>query len=255
MIQVNQVSITEQDILREMQYHPANSQQDAMVKATEALIIGELVRQRAGQLGLALTENTDANTEEQLIEQLLLRELKLPEATDRECRNYYRSNPARFRGSPKIQLQHILFPAAPDDDLQRIAARTQAEQVAIELQAGADFAKLALRHSACPSKSVGGDLGVIRRGDTVPEFEQQLLHLPLGLHGLPLETRYGYHLVCINHIDQGNCLPYETVKQAIAEYLHTRVKHKAIAHYIQQLICEARIEGFDFGVSQSPLVQ
>lgn len=255
MIQVNQASITEQDILCEMQYHPADSQRDAMLKATEALIIGELVRQRAGQLGLALADNTDANTEEQLVEQLLQRELKLPKATDRECGNYYRSNPARFRGSPKIRLQHILIAAAPDDDMQRIEARTQAEKIAMELQAGADFANLALRYSACPSKNAGGDLGVIRRGDTVPEFEQQLPHLPLGLHGMPLETRYGFHLVCINHIEPGNWLPYEAVRQAIAEYLQTRVKHKAIAHYIQQLICEARIEGFDFGVSKSPLVR
>jgi peptidyl-prolyl cis-trans isomerase C len=51
MINVNQATITEQHILTEMQYHPADSQRNAMMKAAESLIISELLRQRAAELG------------------------------------------------------------------------------------------------------------------------------------------------------------------------------------------------------------
>ena len=253
MIQVNQVAITEQQILGEMQYHPAASQREAMIKAAESLVVSELVRQRAQQLGLVLQE--DGEDSELLLEQLLQRELALPQASEQDCFTYYQANPARFISSPRIQLQHILIAAAPDDDMARINARQQAEKILIDLHLGGDFTRLALQHSACPSKQSAGDLGVICRGDTVPELERQLLRLPLGLHGAPLESRYGFHVVKVNHISPGEPLAFEQVKNRIADYLQARVKHKAIAQFIQQLINQADIEGFDFSISDSPLMQ
>ena len=253
MIQVNQVAISEQQILSEMQYHPAASQREAMIKAAESLIISELVRQRAQQAGLLLSE--EGEDSESLLEQLLQTELALPQASEQDCFTYYQANPARFISSPRLQLQHILVAAAPDDEIGRIEARQLAEKILIDLHLGSDFAQQALQHSACPSKHSAGDLGVICRGDTVPELERQLLRLPLGLHPSPLESRYGFHVVKVNHISPGEPQAFAQVKDRIAEYLQTRVKHKAIAQFIQQLINEADIEGFDFSVSGSPLLQ
>jgi len=45
------------------------------------------------------------------------------------------------------------------------------------------------------------------------------------------------------------------VKSRIEDYLNKKVERKAIAQYIQLLIADADIEGFDFNVSSSPLVQ
>jgi peptidyl-prolyl cis-trans isomerase C len=45
------------------------------------------------------------------------------------------------------------------------------------------------------------------------------------------------------------------VKQRISDYLNERVRRKAIAQYIETLIAKADIDGFDFSVSDSPLVQ
>ena len=59
MIQVNQVEIAEKEILAEMQYHPADTQEEAMSMAAEALVIGELFKQRAKDLGIEVLDDTD----------------------------------------------------------------------------------------------------------------------------------------------------------------------------------------------------
>ncbi|MCP4934748.1 MAG: hypothetical protein GY927_11215, partial [bacterium] len=61
------------------------------------------------------------------------------------------------------------------------------------------FAALAEQFSVCPSKKAGGSLGQIGKGQTVPEFEKQLMRLPVGLAETPIESRYGFHVVRLNN--------------------------------------------------------
>lgn len=64
-----------------------------------------------------------------------------------------------------------------------------------ELKQGADFANLAKRHSSCPSKKRGGDLGEIRRGDLVKPVELVIFKQPLNkIHG-PVKSKFGFHLI------------------------------------------------------------
>lgn len=255
MIQVNQATINEQHILAEMQYHPAASQREAMIKAAEALIISELLRQRAAALDIHVGDDNAAASDKDFIEALIAQEVPLPTADEQACLQYFTANAQRFMSSPLLELQHILIAAAPEDEAERITAKQDAEALLIKLQLGQDFSQLAQAHSACPSKQEGGDLGVISRGQTVPEFERQLLLLPVGLHHQPLESRYGFHIVKINRITPGQALKFDDVKEKIANYLQERVRHKAIAQYIQQLINNATIKGYDFSVPTSPLMQ
>jgi peptidyl-prolyl cis-trans isomerase C len=50
-------------------------------------------------------------------------------------------------------------------------------------------------------------------------------------------------------------LPYQMVEERITDYLNEKVRRKAIAQYIHTLLVAADIEGFDFSVSDSPLMQ
>jgi len=255
MIQVNQSVITEQIILSEMQYHPADSQREAMIKAAESLIISELLRQRAKVLGLVVASDDENTSDDDFLEALIAHEVAIPKATLKECEHYFQQNQKRFTSSPILEVQHILLAAEPSDDEGRILAKLDAEKAIISVLAGADFGELARTLSACPSKAEGGDLGQISRGQTVPEFERQLLLGTVGLMAKPIETRYGFHVAKINRITQGNQLQFADVQDNIASYLNEKVKRKAIAQYIQNLIAEAEIEGYDFNVSAQPLVQ
>ena len=179
----------------------------------------------------------------------------MPRASEEECELYFRNNPQRFLTSPLVEARHILLPAPENDEAKRAEVKNIAESVLAMLEAGESFKLLAQRYSACPSKETGGSLGQLSAGQTVPEFERQVFRAGAGLMSAPVESRYGYHIVeVIRHID-GQPLPYDQVRERIRDYLNEKVRMKSTAQYIQTLIQETRIEGFDFSVSDSPLMQ
>ncbi len=60
-----------------------------------------------------------------------------------------------------------------------------------------------MRHSDCPSKDEGGELGWLERGQTTPEFDRQVFRLREGLAAFPVESRWGYHVVSVDAIESG----------------------------------------------------
>jgi len=70
-----------------------------------------------------------------------------------------------------------------------------AEKLKQQLSKGADFAKLAKKHSICPSGKKGGDLGEFRKGQMVKAFDDVVFKKPvLEIHG-PVKTRFGFHII------------------------------------------------------------
>jgi len=70
-----------------------------------------------------------------------------------------------------------------------------AEKLKQQIDKGSDFAKLAKKHSTCPSGKKGGDLGEFRKGQMVKAFDDVVFKKEvLKVHG-PIKTRFGYHLI------------------------------------------------------------
>lgn len=74
-------------------------------------------------------------------------------------------------------------------------AKKQIDAIKAELDGGADFAALARKHSDCPSKAQGGDLGEFGRGMMVKEFETTAFSLPVNQTSGVIETPFGYHII------------------------------------------------------------
>ena len=73
------------------------------------------------------------------------------------------------------------------------------EQACLDLKAkiegGDDFAKVAQKHSKCPSGQQGGDLGKFSPGQMVREFDDVVFKADVGrVHG-PVKTEFGFHLI------------------------------------------------------------
>ncbi|SFW12742.1 peptidylprolyl isomerase [Pseudomonas sp. NFACC04-2] len=256
IISVNGVSITPQAMALELQYHPADSREDAVYQAARALVIRQLLQQRIAELGLALQVGAGENEEEAATRLLLEREVQVPQCDEATGLRYYESNRARFHSAPLLAVRHILLECAPDDAEARSLAHVQAELLLERLdQFPGSFAELALKYSACPSKAQGGSLGQISKGQTVPELERQLFTLPAGLAGKPLESRYGWHVISIDQRIDGQPLPYEAVATAIHTQLQQGVWQKALVQYLQTLIGAADIRGIHLQGADSPLVQ
>ena len=253
-IYINGVNIDEAAILAEMQYHPAEDQRSAMIVAAESLIITELFKQRCEKLGLL--KDNEKLTEDELTELLVDHEVKIPRISDEECERYYEANPERFCISPLLEVDHILLAADKEDLDQRAESKELGEQLLEQIkQKPYSFAEMAAKHSMCPSKEHGGSLGQISKGQTVAEFEKVLFLSPEGLVPSLIESRYGYHITNIHRKVDGQQLPYEHVENKIKVYLDEKVRRKAVSQYIQVLIGDADIRGFEFDMSESPLMQ
>lgn len=239
-IRVNGTVIDEAAIAAELQYHPAASLEEARRLASEALVLRELLAQRAQREGLAV----EGDGLERLLE--LLVEPVAPDAA--EARAYYDANPAKFRSPDLLEARHILC-AAPEEDAEaRGAAYEKAVRLAAEIQSDRSrFGPLARAHSDCPSKSSDGHLGQIQRGSTVPELETYLFSLEESeLCPQPVPSRYGWHVVELLAREPGRQLPFDYVQPKIMEFLAARAWQQAFRATMLALASEAEIEGFAF---------
>lgn len=251
MITVGETTIGEEQIAREVQYHPAASLEQARAEAASALVVRELLIREARRQ--ALQDEDD----ESVVAQLLEQDVQVPEPGDAECQRYFEHNRDRFRSPTCLEVQHILIPAAPDDAGERLAARDRAEALTDEVRQEPErFEALAQAHSACPSGREGGHLGLLTRGQTVPEFDNTVFRLDADtLCPHPVETRYGFHVVRVNRRVDGAPLPFEAVRERIADYLREQSWRRAVSQYVQRLVAQAKITGIDLEAGETPLVQ
>ncbi len=251
-VSVNGVSIGREAIVREMQHHPAPKPIAAWQQAARALVVRELLLQRAHRLGVTPEPISDRDgrreaDDEAVMRALIEREVRVPEPDGETCRRFYQRNHGRFRSPDIFEASHILFAALPADCNAYAQARADAAAVLATLMDNPDsFAALARAYSHCPSAAQGGNLGQITRGQTTPEFEQALMIIKPGeLCAEPVATRYGFHVIRLDRKHEGRTLPYEAVAGRIADCLRESVRRRADAQYIARLVTAARIEGIE----------
>ncbi len=261
-IRVNGAEIAPDLIAAEAQNHPAATPDRALEAGARALVIRELLLQRACQLGLKPDpvidgDNRRETDEEALIRQLLDREVSIPEADDAACRRYYDNNRHRFHSPDLFEAAHILIAADPADEKAYAAATEMASSIITTLAGDpAAFSALARTHSDCTSAAQGGILGQITKGQTVPEFETFLFNLEEDqICPVPVKSRYGVHVLRLDRRIPGRDLPFEKVRDRIAEYLSEASWRRAVSQYIRILVGQADIRGFVIDGADSPLIQ
>lgn len=251
-VSVNGVAIAESDVLTEAQNHPAENPGAALLAAARALAIRELLLQHAKELGIQPLREKDAEgrpetDEDALVRMVIEQEVDVPSASSDECLRFYENNRQRFTSSPLLQASHILIAADPADQKAREKARGTASFLATSVIADpASFSSMAREYSACPSAAQGGNLGQLTRGSTVPEFERALDRLAQGeITGSPIESRFGFHIIRLDHRVDGDVLPFDFVSERIAGWLEASTWSKAVSQYIAILAADAEITGID----------
>ncbi len=248
MLFVADTAISEADIAREMQHHRAPRPERSRADAARALVVRELLRREVERLGLAGTAAPIGRetAEEAAIRGLLERELERRVPTEEDCRRYFEQNRERFRAPDRVRARHILLAAPAGDADGRFHARSECERMIAELQARpALFADFAMRHSHCPSKEQGGELGWLERGQTTPEFERQVFRLRVGLAAYPVESRWGYHVVEIVETAAGEAQDFDAVRERISDYLELQVQQRELQHYLLDLQQRHGVRGLD----------
>ncbi len=246
-ITVNGVEITDRAIEAELPHH--QRAQNPLKQSVNELVLRTVLLQEADRLDIA-GEDDDTR-----IETLFTQEVRVPVANEEACRNFYRNRPEMFSSGEIVEARHILFQVTSTVSLEFL--RTTAESILAELQEHPErFAELAKMYSNCPSGTVGGNLGQLTRGQTVPEFEGFVFRLAEGEMGSRLlETRFGLHIVQVMRRVEGKLAPYEAVREEIAENLTLAAWQRGVHQYMQILVGRAKIEGITLEGAESPLVQ
>ncbi|MBT9512088.1 MAG: peptidylprolyl isomerase [Acidovorax sp.] len=224
----------------------------------------ELLRQAAQQGGLLAQDDVPGvegaiSTEaSNAIEQLLERELPIPDPSEEACRRYHEAHPAAHAQGERAQLRHVLFAVTPGVDVKQL--RLRAEALLIELRCaddgGAQFAKAAAQWSNCPSGQQGGDLGWLTRADCAPEFAREVFgSAEIGVLARLVHSRFGLHVVEVVARDPGQQPAFEEVRRAIALTLRQQAWVNALRQYLQLLAGAAVVEGVALDAADSPLVQ
>lgn len=260
-ISVNGVVIPREAIAREVQNHPAAKPILAWQAAARALVVRELLLQESARLGIDAVPLSDSDgrretDDEAAMRTLVEREVSTPDPDEAACRRFYEQNLQRFRSGDLYEAAHILIAAPRNDAEARTAARATADTILAAVKSDRTaFADLAANNSNCTtSASDGGYLGQITRGQTVAEFEAGLERMQPGEVAI-VETRYGFHIVRLDRRAEGQTLPFEIVRERIADYLIASVEHRAIAQYVAILAGRADIAGISLAAADTPLVQ
>lgn len=117
-----------------------------------------------------------------------------------EVQDYFKKIPADsvpFFNSELELSEIIMFPKVSQGE--KDFARKKLESIRKEIVEGADFSVKAIQYSEDPGSYLeGGSLGVIQRGELVPEFEAVAYKLKEGELSDVVETPFGYHLILVD---------------------------------------------------------
>ncbi|HZW27041.1 MAG TPA: peptidylprolyl isomerase [Trueperaceae bacterium] len=126
--------------------------------------------------------------------------------TDQEVRVRYLADIARYTQPETYCARHIL-----------VAEEALAQELVDRVRGGEDFATLAGEHGTDGTARTGGDLGCFQRGMMVAPFEEAVLAAEVGAVSGPVQTQFGYHALLVYEHRPASVLPFEEVRDAVAE--------------------------------------
>ncbi len=173
-----------------------------------------------------------------LAQKYLEKELKEIKITDKNLREYYKKNKNRYVEPEGLKIKHILIyvPKNADKATQEKAYK-KALKIRDQLLKGVKFETLAKIYSDdTASKDKGGDLGIIRKGETIPEFEKEIFKLKPGKISQPIKSIYGYHIVKVEKKIPAKTLSFEEVKNIVKQDYIQEQENKIIKKLFVKLV-------------------
>ena len=170
----------------------------------------------------------------QLVEQVTR---EVPPVDEQELRIRYEADPSRFTTPEVVRAGHIVLYV--NDQRTREAALEGIGEIQRKLREGEVFEGLAGRFSDCPEND--GDLGYFPRGEMVEEFEDVVFTMAPGEVSDIIETPFGFHIAKLYEKRAGSLVPFERVKDALAEERLREAKAGLLEQHIDSLRAAATI--------------
>lgn len=170
--------------------------------------------------------------ETQLAKQMYIEKMLEGKLSDKAVKAEYAKFKKTYGGKMEIHARHILVPT-----------ETEAEQVIKDLDAGKDFAKLAMQRSSGPTAPKGGDLGFFTEADMVPEFSKAAFALKPGTYTqTPVKTQFGYHVIKVEEKRERKVPPLEGELEG---RIRNALGQEALQEHLEKLHKSAEIVIYD----------
>src|SRR3989338_7003821 len=118
------------------------------------------------------------------VRRLLGPEMAKIKVSDQDVVSFYKTNKTLLKQNTRFQVTQVFFQAAQDDP-KKLAQANNIQKMALQ---GEDFEELAKKYSEGDS-----DLGVLEKGQMIPEFEKQIEKMKIGSVSPVFKTSLGYH--------------------------------------------------------------
>jgi peptidyl-prolyl cis-trans isomerase SurA len=259
---------------KELEHHVQRAEREFL----DQLVMKRLQLQYASQIGITASENEinaafkdvlsrNNLSQEQLVELLTREGLTLQDYKDRlreqiilarlmnqavrsrvsvdasEVEAYYQAHREEFNQPPQVHVRHIFFRTEPNaGNSQLDAVQARAARVLQEARNGGNFVELARRHSEDATAPNGGDLGFIKRGQALPEFEEVIFSMRQGEISDIIRTPNGLHIVKVEAFSKGALQPFVEIKPEIERRLLQEKMEKRFQDWTNELKDKAFIE-------------
>ncbi|MBI5182536.1 MAG: peptidylprolyl isomerase [Nitrospirae bacterium] len=207
------------------------------IKARNALPDDEALKRALAMENLTLEQYKKELTEQITIMRLVSREIRSNIViSETEIKGYYEENKNEYAVLEEVRLRVILFKEKDDVEMNK------AMDVLNQIKNGADFADIARRYSEDPTAKDGGDIGFIKKGQMLPEFEKTALSLKNGEVSDIIKTPSGYYLIKVEDRKEAAHIPFEKVKEDIERKLYEKKGDTLYDEWLKDLRKNAHVE-------------
>tara|TARA_B100000035_G_scaffold310206_1_gene317636 strand:+ start:127 stop:1398 length:1272 start_codon:yes stop_codon:yes gene_type:complete len=126
-------------------------------------------------------------------QQKLLSKIKISKKEVLSFFDIYRDSLPLF--PTEVKLRHLLIKPTPSDSVKKETIKLL-KNIKNKINNGESFESLAIKHSMDPgSKNKGGNLGWVKRGSLLKEFEEKTFTININMISEPIETDVGFHIL------------------------------------------------------------
>lgn len=203
--------------------------------ALEQIVNEKLVRMNAEKANLdndPQVKEKLAAAKKEIIATVFLQKAIDAQVNDDNLQKAYDEYVAGLQPVEEAKASHILV-----DDEKRAIELIQ------ELEAGADFSKLAEEYSKdIVSAKKGGDIGYFSENEVVPEFAEAAFAQEVGKHSFkPVKSQFGYHIILV---EDRRTRPTPTMED-VKPILEGKIRQAALQDLFAEWRSAANIEVFD----------
>ena len=165
--------------------------------------------------------------------------------SDEEVREYYDDNLETFKTPKTVEARHILLKVNRDADPETVKkTKDRALNILKLAKEGKDFAELAKQYSEGPTRNNGGYLGKFKRDAMVKPFSDMAFSLKAGEISEPVRTRFGWHLIKVEKVNEASVTSFDDAKKDIRKKL-TDDMAKRLAYDEAEAFSDDVFEGED----------